>query len=190
MKDIVRKILRKLYLEYLDIRSLLVRQWFNINPNISIGRNTLIESNITFKTLIGRGTVTIGNNCELKKGCQFLSYGGKITIGNYCSVNPYTMIYGQGGVVIGNYVRIATHCVIIPSNHIFSSIDMPIFKQGLNNKGIVIEDDVWLGAGVVVLDGVRIAKGCIIGAGSVVNNDTEPYCIYVGSPARKIKTRH
>lgn len=56
-------------------------------------------------------------------------------------------------------------------------------------KGIIIEDDVWIGAGVKVLDGVTIAQGCVIGANSVVTKSTEPYGIYVGVPARKIKSR-
>lgn len=64
-----------------------------------------------------------------------------------------------------------------------------ICKQGLLNRGIVIKDDVWIGTGVRVLDGVVIATGCIIGAGSVVTHSTESYGIYVGIPARKIKSR-
>lgn len=99
------------------------------------------------------------------------------------------MIYGQGDIKIGNYVRIAAHCVLIPSNHVFSDVSQPICQQGLQNKGIVVEDDVWIGCGVRILDGVVIAKGCVIGAGSVVTNSTEPYGVYVGIPAKKIKSR-
>ena len=53
----------------------------------------------------------------------------------------------------------------------------------------MIEDDVWIGANCTILDGVRIAKGCIIGAGSVVSKSTEPFGIYAGVPARLIKKR-
>lgn len=95
----------------------------------------------------------------------------------------------RGGVKIGNGVRIAAHCVIVPSNHIYSDPNEYIYKQGMSCKGITIEDDVWIGAGVKVLDGITIAKGCVIGANAVVSKSTEPYGIYVGVPAKKIKSR-
>lgn len=157
-------------------------------PNLHVGKKLLIEKNVFFDVWYG-GEINIGDNCELRSGCKLLSYGGNITIGNNCSVNPDAVIYGQGNVVIGNYVRIATQCVLIPSNHTFEDTVIPIALQPLQKKGIVIEDDVWLGAGVKVLDGVKISKGCVIGAGSVVTKSTEPYCVYVGVPAKKIKER-
>ena len=100
-----------------------------------------------------------------------------------------SVIYGQGGVVIGNNVRIAAHTVIVPSNHIFTDTTIPIYLQGLSKKGIVIKDDVWLGAGVKVLDGVTIETGCVIGANSVVTKSTDSYGIYIGVPARLLKKR-
>lgn len=160
--------------------------WFY--PSIRIGKSLIIEKNVSLNIMYG-GTITIGDHCELRRGVQLLSYGGNIIIGHNSSINPYTLVYGQGNISIGNYVRIAAHCTLIPSNHVFADISVPICKQGLLNRGIVIEDDVWIGTGVRVLDGVVIATGCIIGAGSVVTHSTEPYGIYVGIPARKIKSR-
>lgn len=174
---------------FLAVSSRMRRIVFNINPAVRIDRNAVIESDVKVATYIGGGRISIGRNCELRKGCQLLTYGGNIKIGNYVSINPYTMIYGQGNITIGNYVRIAAHCVLIPSNHIFSDATRLIFEQGLLNKGIVVEDDVWIGCGVRVLDGVTIAKGCVIGAGSVVTKSTEAYGVYAGVPARKIKSR-
>lgn len=156
---------------------------------VYIDKHCIIEKDVEFNTLYG-GTISIGKNCALLKGCQILTYGGNIFIGNNCSINPYTIIYGQGNVTIGNGVRIAAHCIIIPSNHIFSEANIPIYEQGLENKGIIIEDDVWIGSGVRILDGITIARGCVIGAGSVVTKSTEAYGIYVGVPARKIKSRN
>ena len=69
----------------------------------------------------------------------------------------------------------------------FSDRNVPITYQDLENKGIIIEDDVWIGAGVRILDGVTIARGCVIGAGSVVTKSTEEFGVYVGVPARLIK---
>lgn len=120
---------------------------------------------------------------------MLIPYGGEITIGNDFSLNPYSVLYGQGGLKIGNDVRIAAGCVIIPSNHIFSDVSKPIRLQKLSKLGITIEDDVWLGANVTVLDGAHISTGCVIAAGAVVRGKTEPYGIYGGVPAKLIKIR-
>ena len=72
------------------------------------------------------------------------------------------------GVKIGKGVRIAAHCTIVPSNHIYTNPNEFIYKQGLSRLGIIIEDDVWIGSGLRVLDGVTIRKGCVIGANAVI----------------------
>lgn len=156
--------------------------------NVTIGKKTIIEPGCILRSQYG-GKIFVGENCYMSKGAQLLTHGGNIIIGNNSTINPYTVIYGQGGVNIGNGVRIAAHCVIVPSNHIFENPNEYIYIQGLSKKGIVIEDDVWLGAGVKVLDGVTIKKGCVIGANAVVTHSTEEYGIYVGCPAHKIKSR-
>tara|TARA_R100000935_G_scaffold20725_1_gene39017 strand:- start:2860 stop:3249 length:390 start_codon:yes stop_codon:yes gene_type:complete len=125
----------------------------------------------------------------LQAGTILAPTGGSIELGDDCSLNPYSILYGQGGLKIGNGVRIAAHTVIVPSNHGFDDLTQPIFKQKSTGQGVVIEDDVWIGANCTILDGVRIAKGCVIGAGSVVSKSTEPFGIYAGVPARFIKKR-
>lgn len=162
--------------------------YYYINPFVKIGRGTFLSNGVTFNVKYG-GKISIGKNCELQKGCQLITYGGNISIGNRCSVNAYTLLYGQGNLKIGNCVRIAAQCVIIPSCHNYSSKEIPITDQGLTNRGITIEDDVWIGCGVRILDGVIIRTGCIIGAGSVVTKSTIPYGVYVGVPAKLMKKR-
>ncbi len=157
-------------------------------PSVFIDKRTIVEPNVMLRSQYG-GTIIIGKDCYISSGAIMLTHGGDIKIGNYSTINPYTIIYGQGGVKIGNGVRIAAHCTIVPSNHRYDNPNEFIFKQGLSKQGIVIEDDVWLGTGVKVLDGVTIKRGCIIGANAVVTHSTEEYGVYVGIPARKIKTR-
>jgi acetyltransferase-like isoleucine patch superfamily enzyme len=84
---------------------------------------------------------------------------------------------------------ISPNCALYSYNHGIEP-DKPIRKQPLETKGgIVIDDDAWLGFGVIVLDGVRIGKGAVIGAGSVVTHDVPDNAIAAGVPARVVKMR-
>lgn len=111
----------------------------------------------------------------------------KLYIGKFSQINSGTAIYGN--VSIGNNVMIAPNCMLAGGNHNFSNINIPMRFQGSNEKGIIINDDVWIGANSVVLDGVTIGKGTIVGAGSVVTKNLESYSIYFGNPAKFIKKR-
>jgi len=180
-----------------------IKAYFNKWSNVSISKSAEIRLNksrdtIGEYTVIGNhavlssengGSIQIGEKCEIGYGSLILTYGGNIKIGRECSFNPYCVIYGHGGLNIGNYVRIAAHTIIIPANHKFNDKLVPITQQGMSQIGITIEDDVWIGAGVKILDGVRIAKGAVIAAGAVVNKDVSQFSIFGGVPAKKIGER-
>lgn len=161
---------------------------YRINPNITIGKNATIEKNVTISTS-GGGKIIIGDNCVLYQHSFLLTWGGDIKIGNNFSLNAFSTVYGQGGITIGNFVMVAGNTSIIPANHGFERLDIPMRSQEQVKKGIVIEDDVWIGSGVRVLDGITISKGCVIGAGTVLTKSTEPFSVYVGVPGKKIKDR-
>jgi acetyltransferase-like isoleucine patch superfamily enzyme len=114
---------------------------------------------------------------------------GSIRSGRSLSVNPFCVIYGHGGLSMGDYVRIAAHSIIIPANHVFSALDKPIARQGLTKKGITIGSDVWIGGGARILDGVRIEDGCVVAAGSVVTKNVPQRAVVGGVPARLLKFR-
>ena len=160
-----------------------------LNRKIKIGAATNIHWSSSFDTG-GGGTIEIGEGCSIHKGVILATYGGFIKLGNYCSINPYSVLYGHGGVTIGNGVRIAAQVCIISANHIFNSRENYIYEQGITKKGIFIEDDVWVAAGVQILDGVKIQRGGVIAAGAVVTDSTESYGIYGGVPAKIIKYRN
>jgi acetyltransferase-like isoleucine patch superfamily enzyme len=104
-------------------------------------------------------------------------------------IAPDVCIAGPGNIKIGKKCMIAAHSGIYANNHNFADPMTPIQQQGLTRKGIVIEDDCWLGHGVTVLDGVTIGKGSVIGAGAVVTKNIPPFSVAVGIPARVIKSR-
>lgn len=157
--------------------------------NLHIHTSVKVMESVTFDTRFG-GSITIGENSELMQGVLIMTYGGTIEIGARCSINPYSILYGHGNLKIGNDVLIAAHTVIIPANHNFTDSNSPINSQGLTTKGITIEDDVWIGAGCKILDGVSIGKGAIIAAGAVVNKNVPSYTIVGGVPAKELKKRN
>lgn len=116
------------------------------------------------------------------------------TIGNHIVIGDYSGI-GKNSVIsdyvkIGDYVMMGPECLIYTRNHNFSSVNVQMCKQGFNNyKPVVIGNDVWIGGRVIILPGVKIGDGSIIGAGSVVTKDVEPYTVVAGNPAKKIKNR-
>ena len=156
---------------------------------ISIGDNVVVERGVMLRVDTERSYITIGKDSYLSSHATLNTFDGWITIGAHCSVNSYAILYGHGGLQIGDDVRIAPQVMILPMNHVFADLDVPIWKQGIHTRGIKIEDDVWLGAGSVVLDGVTIGKGSVIGAGAVVSKDIPSYSIAVGVPARVVKRR-
>lgn len=110
-----------------------------------------------------------------------------IKIGRDSLVGEYSIIRGQGGVTIGDRVYTSPFTQIIAVNHVFDDPNRPFTEQGITAEGIVVEDDVWLGAGAVITDGVRVGKGAVVAAGAVVTKDVPPHTVVGGVPARVIK---
>ena len=110
-----------------------------------------------------------------------------IKIGRNSLVGEYSVIRGQGGVQIGDRVYTSPFTQIIAVNHVFDDPNKPFVDQGITAEGIIIEDDVWLGAGAVITDGVRVGKGAVVAAGAVVTKDVLPHTVVGGIPAKLIK---
>ena len=139
---------------------------------LALGKNVQVSSRAILSTGRAAGErIAIGGDSEIHTGAILATYGGFIELGHHCSVNPYSVLYGHGGLTIGNYVRIAAHCVIIPANHRFRDPELPIAVQGIEQVGITIQDNVWIGANVTVLDGCTIGSGSVVAAGTVVTKD-------------------
>lgn len=110
-----------------------------------------------------------------------------IKIGRDSLIGEYSVIRGQGGVLIGDRVYTSPFTQIIAVNHVFDDPNRPFVEQGITAEGIVIEDDVWLGAGAIVTDGVTVGKGAVVAAGAVVTKDVAPHTVVGGVPAKPIK---
>lgn len=168
------------------IRNKIRTKIYSIQYGIKCGKHTAFLGKAD---VMRRGSISFGDNCSISPWVVLKDWGGYIRVGNNCSMNSFCHISGNGGVEIGNNVRIATQCVIISANHNFTNTEIPIAQQGETRDKIVIKDDCWLGSGVKVLSGVTIGEGCVIGAGAVVCKDIPEYSIAVGVPAKVIKNR-
>lgn len=130
-----------------------------LDREVSIGAGTLFQ---------GSGEVTMGARSFCGEGCVF-----------GCNES----------ICIGNDVMIAQYVTLRDTDHVFDRTDIPMIDQGVASAPIVVEDDVWLGHGVVVLKGVRIGQGAVVAAGAVVNKDVPAWAIMGGVPARQIGSR-
>jgi acetyltransferase-like isoleucine patch superfamily enzyme len=111
-----------------------------------------------------------------------------IKIGSNSLIGEYSVIRGQGGVKIGDRVYTSPFTQIIAVNHVFDDPNRPFTEQGITAEGILIEDDVWIGAGAIITDGVKVGKGAVVAAGAVVTQDVPPHTVVGGVPAKQIKT--
>lgn len=130
-----------------------------------------------------KGRIAIGPKARLDRGVVLDAFGGRIVLGANVFLGPHSVIYGHGGVEIGDDCLIAMHCRILSSNHTVAPFGTAIRSQPDVLLPTKIGRDVWLGAGVTVLGGVTIGDGCIVGAGSVVTKDLPAGAIAYGTPA-------
>jgi galactoside O-acetyltransferase len=118
----------------------------------------------------------------------YLSGIGKVIFGKNCQINEYVFIQGA---IIGNNVMLAPNVSILSNIKNIDRLDIPMNMQGWKekNKKVIIEDDVWIGRNAIIMPGVKIHRGSIIGAGSVVTRDVSPLTIVGGVPAKLIRSR-
>ncbi len=161
-------------------------------PNLRLGRSCFIDDGVTIYSHADGTGVSIGDRVHLYRGTILeVGQGGSIAIGDDTHIQAGCHVKGfLKSVFIGRNVQIAPHCGFSPYEHNFEQLGMPIKAQGIRSCGdIVLEDDVWLGLGVTVLEGVRISQGAVIGAGAVVTKDVPTHAVAVGVPARVIRVR-
>ena len=162
---------------------------------LSVGKNFVVERGAEINCISTKGIqfgdkVTIGSYAIIRPSNV---YGGPVgvglKIGNHSNIGPYSYIGCSGYIEIGNNVMMAPRVSLFAENHNFESTNSPMKDQGVTTAPIIIEDDCWIAANSIILAGVRIGKGSVIAAGSVVTKDVKPYSVMVGNPAKKLKSR-
>ncbi len=160
--------------------------------NITIGEKVAIDDN----TLLDGGTgaessLRIGEKTVISKGCVVQAKTGPLDIGRECDIGAHVILSSVGGIELAPNVLIAGNCYIGGGRYNLDSRETPIMYQGIFSRGlIVIGEGTWIGASATILDGVKIGRGCVIGANSLVTGDIPDFSIALGSPARVVKTRN
>ena len=150
--------------------------------------NFTIEQNVK---ILGFENISIGENFYSASNCKMYAHdSGQIIIGKNFGMNSNSELGASfGKIVIGNNCAIGPNCVLRAANHTFDNPDIPFRGQGHTYGEITIEDDVWISSNSVITANTKIGKSSIIGAGSVVTKDVEPYSVMGGIPAKIIKKR-
>ncbi len=133
--------------------------------------------------------ITVGNGVFLGRGTILSCKDGDITLGDHVNIGFYSEIFSASSVTVGRHGLFAAYTYLVGGGHEFESTERPVLEQARSSKGIALADNVWLGAGVKVLDGVRIGSNVVVGAGAVVTEDLPEGAVAAGLPARVIRRR-
>ena len=192
------------------LRGLLIKPFFKKSKGIIfVGRRTTIKN---------KNKITLGKHCKFERGCEVqglskkgLVLGDNVTIGHTTMIRPssyYGVEVGEGLIIgnnssigplgyigcaglieIGDNVMIGPRVSLFAENHNFGLVGQSIKAQGVHQKGIIIENNCWIGSGVIILDGVTIGEGSVIAAGTVVSKDIPPNSIVIDKRDKMIKQR-
>ena len=155
---------------------------------IHLDNHVQLSRSVCLRSMNHRSNIYLAESVSIDRGVDIKASYHDIEIGKHTYIGPYTCLSG-GSIKIGDNCLIASHSSIYANNHTFSDPNINIREQKSSFKGIVIEEDCWLGTGVRVVDGVTIGKGSVIGAGAVVTKSIPAYSVAVGVPAKVIASR-
>lgn len=175
-----------------------------------VGRNVTFGANVVLRH---PHKIAIGNNVVIDDGCCLDAKGqtnegirigdgvfvgrhtilscknGDIVLDDHANIGFNVEVFSAARVRIGKHVLVAAYTYLVGGDHLYDRVDVPVLYQGRTAQGIEVDDNVWLGAHVVVTDGARVGRDAIVGAGAVVMGEIPPFHIAAGVPARVIRDR-
>ena len=157
---------------------------------ITIGDNVVIDDGccLDAKGADNRG-ITIGDGVFVGRNTILSCKNGDIEIGDRANIGFNCEIFSASRVRVGRRVLVAAYTYLVGGDHLYDWVDVPVLEQGRTARGIEVEDNVWLGAHVVVTDGARVGRDAIVGAGAVVVGEIPAFHIAAGVPAKVIRDR-
>jgi acetyltransferase-like isoleucine patch superfamily enzyme len=163
---------------------------WQVPSRVYLGRRVLIGEGCFIDANCLASRITLADDVWLSRGCYLVAGPGtEIAVGSQAYIGHRCLFYGHGGIQVGSDVLMANDVQLICGNHTFARRDVPIRAQPTEERSIVVEDDVWLGASAIVLGGVIIGRGSVVAAGAVVTRSLPPYSIARGVPAEIVGVR-
>ncbi len=167
---------------------ILIEGFIADHGNVNIEKEVIFEEMPLVLALTDTAHLTIARGTFIRSHVAF-KIEGHLSIGANCYIGPFTFFNVRSSIAIGNNVLIGEMVSLVDHEHEFVDSAKPISEQGFKENSIVIEDNVWIGAGCRILSGVTLHQGSIVGAGAVVTESIPPMSIAVGVPARVRFTR-
>ena len=157
---------------------------------VRIGDDVVIDDLVVLDAKGEHNTgIAIGNGVFLGRGTILSCKDGDIELGDHVNIGFQSEIFSGSKVVVGRHGLFAAYTYLVGGGHDFERAEVPVIEQGRSSRGITLDENVWLGTGAKVLDGVKIGKNVVIGANAVVNGDLPDGVIAGGVPARVIRKR-
>jgi acetyltransferase-like isoleucine patch superfamily enzyme len=159
--------------------------------HIRLGRNVYLDQGVYLHAC--PAGIVIGENSLVMYGAILHVYNFRdlphafIHIGRDSLIGELNVLRGQGGITIGDRVYTAPLVQILAVDHVYADRTRPMIEQGITAEGIVVEDDVWIGAGAIITDGVTVGQGAVVAAGAIVTQDVAPHTVVGGVPAQLLK---
>lgn len=157
---------------------------------IRLGDDVVIDDLVVLdaKGSTNRG-ITLGNGVFLGRGTILSCKDGDIVLEDHVNIGFHSEVFSGSSVIVGRYGLFAAYTYLVGGGHEFDRPGLPVIEQARNSRGIVLGENVWLGTGVKVLDGVRIGRDVVVGANAVVTEDLPDGIVAVGAPARVVRRR-
>jgi acetyltransferase-like isoleucine patch superfamily enzyme len=151
---------------------------------ITLGDNCVIDDNVVLDAKGDKNDgLRLGDNVYIGRNAILSCKEGSIAVGDYTNISANCSLLSETEISLGRYCFLSGNCYLVAGgNHSFNDLSRPImFQPSMSKGGIRVGDDVWLGAGVIVLDGAAIGPGAVVGAGGVVTGPLPEYAVAVSS---------
>ena len=156
---------------------------------VVLGDRVMIDDLVVLDAKGGSSRLRLGNDILVGRNTILSCNEAAIEMGDLISIGPFCFFASKGGIRVGSGVSIGSGTHLMAGGHVSDDPEVAVIKQARTAVGIVVEDNVWIGSGTKVLDGVTIGRNSIVAAGSVVSKDVPEYSVVMGNPARVIEKR-
>ena len=167
-------------------------EFFHMN-SIFLGKSVYIDRGARLHA--SRAAIRLGDCCRIMRSAYLCSYVSNavadegITLGPRCWIGINAVLAsGVGGLTLGENVLVGPGALLVTGDHEFRRTDLPSVDQAYLGRPIVVGDNVWIGAGAVILGGVAIGRRAVVAAGAVVTRDVPPGAVVRGVPAKSISS--